>query len=243
MNARIAAALLWLAAPIVTTAAGDIEAPGLFSAEPPGGVPQGWVSFSFARTKRQTDYRLVKADGITVVRAEADAASSALVRRISFDPGQYPLLRWRWKVENILATADIGRRDGDDFPARLYVMFDYDINRLSLPDRAQITLARLLFGADMPAAALCYVWDNKTARGSILPSAFTDRVRLIVARSGSREVGQWVSEERDLYRDFTAAFGENPPAVSGIVIMTDTDNTGERAVAYFGDITVHSAPH
>jgi DUF3047 family protein len=242
MRARIAAAMLALAVlPLAATTAEMIE-PGLFSAEPSGGLPRGWVPFFISRHERQTEYRLVKMDGVTVVRAEANASASALLHRLTFDPKQYPLLHWRWKVENLLAKADIRRKEGDDFPARLYVLFDYDLGKLPFAERTKIRLARVLYGAEMPGAALCYVWDNKTAPGSILPSAYTDRVRLVVLRSGPGEVGRWVTEERNLYDDFRAAFGEDPPNASGLVIATDTDNTGERAVAYFGDIELLAAP-
>jgi len=36
--------------------------------------------------------------------------------------------------------------------------------------------------------------------------------------------------------DYKQAFGKEPPMISGIAIMTDTDNTGESATAYYGDI-------
>ena len=39
-----------------------------------------------------------------------------------------------------------------------------------------------------------------------------------------------------IYEDYKKAFGENPPKISGVAIMTDTDNTKESAIAYFGDI-------
>ncbi|HNP30842.1 MAG TPA: DUF3047 domain-containing protein, partial [Nitrospirales bacterium] len=38
------------------------------------------------------------------------------------------------------------------------------------------------------------------------------------------------------YEDYKKAFGEDPPNISGVAIMTDTDNTKESAIAYFGDI-------
>ena len=59
---------------------------------------------------------------------------------------------------------------------------------------------------------------------------------MIVVESGSALLNQWVSEERDLYADYTKAFGEEPPMISGVAIMTDTDNTGEATIAYYGDI-------
>ena len=59
---------------------------------------------------------------------------------------------------------------------------------------------------------------------------------MIVVQSGPQRVGSWVEEERNVYEDYQLAFGEEPPAISGVAIMSDTDNTKERAVAYYGDI-------
>jgi hypothetical protein len=238
---RAALALLLLPALLPALAAEPL-APGRFSALAPGGLPEGWEPFSFSRFPRHTVYRLAAGDGVTVLRAEADASVSALLRPFSADPRAYPLMRWRWKVENLLEKGDIRRREGDDFPARIYVLFDYDPERLSFADRAKILLARVIYGARVPAAALCYVWDSRAAPGTIVPNAYTDRVRMVVVRSGAADLGRWVAEERDLARDFRAAFGEDPPAISGIAIAADTDNTGERAVAWFGDITLHPGP-
>lgn len=238
---RRRAALLLLLALSCPAPAADSLAIARFSAAAPGGLPEGWEPFSFARFPRHTDYRLASDAGVTVLRAEAEASVSALLRPVRADPRALPLLRWTWKVENLLAKSDIRRKDGDDFPARIYVLFDYDPDRLSFADRSRILLARVIYGAQVPAAALCYVWDNRTAPGTILPNAYTDRVRMVVVRSGAADLGRWVAEERDLARDFRAAFGEDPPMISGIAVGADTDNTGERALSWFGDITLHPA--
>lgn len=243
MRRHAALALLFAAFSLSPAAAPEtVLAPARFSAAAPGGLPEGWEPYSFARFPRQTDYRLAASDGVTVLRAEADASVSALLRAFRADPRAYPLMRWRWKVDHLLAKGDIRRKDGDDFPARIYVLFDYDPDRLSFADRAKILLARVIYGAQVPAAALCYVWDNRAAPGTILPNAYTDRVRMVVVRSGAADVGRWVAEERNLAQDFRAAFGEDPPAISGIALAADTDNTGERAVAWFGDISLHPPP-
>ncbi|MGO8989997.1 MAG: DUF3047 domain-containing protein [bacterium] len=54
--------------------------------------------------------------------------------------------------------------------------------------------------------------------------------------SGADKLNQWVNEDRNVYEDYKKAFGEEPPMISGVAIMTDTDNTGESAIAYYGDI-------
>jgi hypothetical protein len=64
---------------------------------------------------------------------------------------------------------------------------------------------------------------------------------MIVVESGAGKLNQWVSEERNIYEDYKRAFGEEPPMISGVAIMTDTDNTGEAATAYYGDILFEKA--
>jgi hypothetical protein len=70
----------------------------------------------------------------------------------------------------------------------------------------------------------------------VVPNPYADQVKMIVMESGPDRLNQWVSEERNLYEDYKKAFGEKPPLISGVAIMTDTDNTGESATAYYGDI-------
>jgi hypothetical protein len=59
---------------------------------------------------------------------------------------------------------------------------------------------------------------------------------MIVVESGGARVGEWITYRRNLAEDFRKAFGYDAPLVSGIAVMTDTDNTGEKATAWFGDI-------
>jgi hypothetical protein len=59
---------------------------------------------------------------------------------------------------------------------------------------------------------------------------------MFVIQSGAEELDQWVTEEQNIYKDYLQAFGEEPPHISGVAIMTDTDNTQETGIAYFGDI-------
>ena len=59
---------------------------------------------------------------------------------------------------------------------------------------------------------------------------------MIVVESGETKLRQWVSEERNVFEDYEKAFGKKPPMITGVAIMTDTDNTGESATAYYGDI-------
>ena len=117
-----------------------------------------------------------------------------------------------------------------------YVMFDYPVARLPLPTRLKMKLAESVYGQKLPSAALNYVWDNRQPVGFIRPNVYTERARMIVARSGAAEANTWVTETRDLRADFLAAFGEQAPDVVAIAVATDTDNTGGKVQAWFGDL-------
>jgi hypothetical protein len=187
----------------------------------------------------RTQYTLVEDGGATVLKAVAHASASGLTRKLHANPAEYPLLRWRWKVANLIKDGDLHKKEGDDFPARLYVMFDYPLSALSFGDRIKLQLARAFYGSDLPAATLCYVWDGNAPAGTIAPSAYTDRVRIIVVESGAAHVNRWVTVVRDISQDFKAAFGQEPPEMSAVALVTDTDNTGASATAWYGDISLH----
>ncbi|HKQ25221.1 MAG TPA: DUF3047 domain-containing protein [Burkholderiales bacterium] len=232
------AALLLAAASSPILALNAAEGPVLtpFSAAVPGApLPAPWKLTTLPGIDRHTRYALVRDGNAVVLRADAEASMAGVAHPLKLDAIAHPVIEWRWKVLNLLTKSDIAKKQGDDFPARVYVLFDYDIRKLSFSVRARIRLARL-YGADIPLAALCYVWDGKTPTGTSVWSAYTDRVRMIVAESGSANLGKWVTTRHNLAADFRAAFGEEPPPISGVVLATDTDNTGESATAFYGDI-------
>ena len=173
--------------------------------------------------------------------ATANASASGLLHRVELDPHGHPLLRWRWKVDNLIVRGDVTRKDGDDYPARLYVSFAYDPNRVSLFDRVKYAAARILYGEYPPHAGLNYIWDGKAPSGTLVTNAFTSRVKMIVVESGPARLHEWVTYERNIVEDYRRAFGEEPPPLSGIAIMTDTDNTGESATAWYGNIELLQA--
>ena len=206
-----------------------------FSNMRPGGEVVGWSEMRLGNADR-SEYALVEDGGATVIRAQADGSASGLVRAFELDPRRFPVLTWRWKAENVLAKGDVRRKDGDDYPARVYVTFDYDPGDLSFGDKIKYRALKALGYDDVPLRALSYVWANQPGETEIVPNAFTDWVQMVPVQSGPANLGAWRTERRDVVADYRAAFGEEPPAISGIAIMTDADNTGGAATAYFGDI-------
>ncbi len=238
-SARGAALLLVLGAAAGSALAGEPLVLGGFG--PPAVAsdpPPGWQAQMFPRVPRHTRYTVVRDGPAWVLRAESEGAASGLYRRLDLDPREYRVLSWRWKVEGVLAGSDPRRKSGDDFAARVYVAYRYDPVTATVWQRARYGVYRLIYGQYPPGVALVYVWESRLPVGTVVESAYTDRARIVVARSGPAEAGRWVSESHDIYKDFRRIIGGEPPRIAGIAVMTDTDDTGERAVAYYDAITL-----
>ena len=211
---------------------------GHFSAAQPGGpFPDNWKPLTFKKISRYTIYQLEEDEERVAVMATSDASSSGLTREISIDPKKYPILEWEWKITNIFPKGDVTKKEGDDYPARIYITFEYDSSRVGVLDKAKYEAARLLYGKYPPLNAINYIWASTAEVGTMVPNPYTKEVMMFVVRSGQDERNTWVQEQTNIYEDYLKAFGEEPPMISGVAIMTDTDNTKGTAKTYFGDIT------
>jgi hypothetical protein len=182
-------------------------------------------------------FSLVADNDKTVLRVESSQSAGSIGLSLAAPKASGgTTLEWRWKINRVLEKAEMGDKRGDDYAARVYVFFDVPLDSLSFVERSKIRIARMVAGADVPTAALCYVWDNKHLIGHSAWSPYTNRLRMIVLQSGPSHLGQWVIEARDVAADFRAAFGIDAPAVTGVAAGNDTDNTGERVTTWFGDI-------
>jgi hypothetical protein len=203
-----------------------------------GALPPGWASLTFPRIAKHTRYAFVRDGDAVVVRAEADASASGLVFRLSVPAADARWLRWRWKVDRLPNGADTSKKLADDAPARVYVTFRHDPAKLGPIDRLLYEAARAIYGEAPPHASLMYVWDAAGPAGRSFANPYTPRVRTLVVEDGRARLGQWLAYERDVVADYRAAFGEEPPPLSGVAIMTDADNTGDRARAWYGDVSL-----
>ena len=233
---RAPALAAWFAVATIAAAAseGGITA---FSIGAPGtALPAPWKVQRLSRIP-PAEVSLVKDGAQTVLQVRSIGASGTAIHPLSMQPHEEARLRWRWKIDRTLAGADMTRREGDDFAARVYVFFDVPRQSLDLATRVKIRLAHLLYGVDIPAAALCYVWDNRQKPGYSAWNPYSDRVRMIVLRSGDATANAWQDESRDVAKDFQVAFGGEGavPRIAGIAAGNDTDQTGESATAWFAD--------
>jgi len=232
---KAAAALLGGA--LLLAALPAAAAPAAFSAAAADGPPPApWRVVTLPKIARHTRYDIVALDGTSVLRVAADGSYANLLHPLPAMAAQR--LAWRWRVEQPIANADLTRKDGDDVPARVCVLFDLPLDRLAFADRLKVELGRALFERELPAASICYVWDRQLPPGTWLANAYTDRVQMLVLRRGG--YGAWAEESRDLAADFARAFPHEArgglPPLAAIAVSADGDNTGGASLAYFGDL-------
>lgn len=232
---------LFFLAPFMVSAAGgqpaDTILAGNFSESVDGVLPEGWEPLHFKDIPEHSTYTPVQDENdVWVIKAESDASSSGLTRKITIDPREYPVISWRWKVANTYEKGDVTRKTGDDYPARIYITFAYDDKKVGFWESVKFNAIKIFYGEYPPISSINYIWASKAREGLITPNPYTDRVMMIVSQSGADSTGRWVDERRNLLEDYRRAFSEDPPLISGIAIMTDSDNTGESATAWYGDI-------
>ncbi len=169
---------------------------GMFSLARPGGnLPDGWQPLTFSRVERHTEYSLVEDDGTVVVKAVSDQSASGLTRAVAIDPAEYPVIQWRWKINNVLQKGDVSRKDGDDYPARIYITFAFDPDKAGYLERLKHQAARLVLGEDVPYRAIAYIRGSNSPTGTMIANAYTDQVMMFVVEGGAEKLQQWVSRE------------------------------------------------
>jgi hypothetical protein len=219
------------AAPLVTP----------FSAARPGAAfPSGWAPLKINDQKKPTAYEMVEDQGSVVLHAVADGAASLLGHRTSFDIRAAPIVEWRWKIKELIPGADNAVASKEDSPVRIVLEFDGDKSKLPFSDRSTFTTAKLLSGRELPYATLMYIWSSKEPVGRVIAGPRTGRVQMVVASSGTGGLGAWQSLSRNALDDFRRAFKEEPGKLTGVAVLTDTDNTGEKIEGWYGDIAFRS---
>ena len=139
-------------------------------------------------------------------------------------------------MSNIMRKGNARKKRGDDYPARIYVTFKFDPNKASRFERIKYYAVKKLYGKYPPKGAISYIWANRLPKGLMINSPYTDKVKFVAVESRAEKLNQWVEEQRNVYEDYKKLFKKEPPAINGIFLMTDSDNTKEAATAYYDDI-------
>jgi hypothetical protein len=201
----------------------------------------GWAHQPLSKLKRDTVYTLNQEDGRTVLRGAADRAASLYVAGFKPPLASSANLSWRWKTDALVPGADNRKKELEDAPLRVLVAFDGDQSTLPEAEQQRFRRAKNLSGRNLPYAVLMYIWSEQVAVGTVIPSAHTSQVKMLVVASGAAGLGQWQSLRRNIAEDYRRAYGTAPGPLLGVAVMTDTDNTGTTAVGQYADIRIECA--
>jgi Protein of unknown function (DUF3047) len=197
---------------------------------------KGWAHQPLSKLKRDTVYTLAKDEGRTLLRAVADRSASAYVAPVGRSAAVPTGLSWRWKTSALVPGADNRDKAREDAPLRMMVAFDGDRATLSNEEQQRFKRAKTLAGRDLPYAVLMYIWSEQVPVETVIPSAHTSQVKMLVVASGQAGLGQWQSVRRNVADDYRRAWGAEPGPVVAVGVMTDTDNTGTKATGEYADI-------
>jgi hypothetical protein len=198
-------------------------------------VPDEWYAVALPG-KPATRYDSAVKDGRSAVAAVSERSASLWRRTLQVPATDLGEVSFSWWVPAPVEGAHLGEADTADAAARVMFAFAGDIASLPMRTRMLYDLAEALTGEQPPYATLMYVWDSQAPVGSIIVNPRTDRVRKIVVDSGREKLGRWRDHRRNLAADFRLAFGEDPGALQSVALMTDSDNTRSRALAWYGPV-------
>ena len=205
---------------------------------------EGFEPLLFPKIPSHTRYTIMSEHGESFLAAFANSSASALVFTSEFDVYKYPVLSWRWRVSNVYKNGHAGLKGGDDFPARVYVMFSFDPKEAQLGQRMVYGVLKAFYGKYPPLSTLNYIWASRDHEARYITSPYTKKAMLVVLRQGPAGDPQaWASESVNVLEDYREAFkGGNPPRWARIAVMSDSDNTSESAAAHFDSIRAGPAP-
>ena len=196
----------------------------------------GWAHVPLSKFKKDTVYTLAEVGGPTVLHGDAVSSASLFVFRFP-SPMEVPVsINWRWKTDALVPGADNRDKKREDAALRVMVGFDGDYATLPEIEKKRFKRAKSLSGRELPYALLMYIWSDHVPVNTVIPSAHTSQVKMLVAASGVEGLGQWQKVKRNLADDYRLAFGADPGPVIGVAVMTDTDNTRTKATGEYADI-------
>jgi hypothetical protein len=186
------------------------------------GIPGDWKGQTWGRPAY--DLEIVADDGQPVLRLKSEGDNSTISRdlRVSVNLDQTPILEWSWKVVTLPAGGNACQKSTDDQAAQVYVAW------LRSPESVRSRI-------------IGYVWDSTAPVGTICKSQKTTTVTYVVLRSGSRELGKWITERRNVVEDFRRIYGEAPDNPTVLSLSIDSDDTRSSADSFIGP-TVFTPP-
>ncbi len=96
------------------------------------------------------------------------------------------------QVPAFLKKDNVYRKEGDDYPPRIYIVFECDSGRLGFSEKVKYEIAKMLYGEYSPLASINYIWSSNAPLGSVVPNPYTDLSMMMVVQSGKKNLNTWV---------------------------------------------------
>jgi hypothetical protein len=184
------------------------------SAVKAGAPPAGW---KLSERSGRADLAFVRDSGVAAARFRSVDTSFSLQREVKVDLKRFPKLIWGWKVTKLPVGGDFRKSATDDQAAQLFVAFSR-------------------------SRAIVYVWSSTVPAGTMQSTSPAPgmTVQVVVVRSGSKDMGEWISEIRDVHQDYKKLFGAEPPLVSAVRLQINSQHTKTTAESFFADVAFHA---
>jgi hypothetical protein len=179
------------------------------------GIPGDWKEQTWGQPSY--DFEIVSDNGQPVLHLRSKGDNSTISRDLKgrVDLNETPILEWRWKVTTLPAGGNACQKSTDD-------------------EAAQVYLAWVRSPESVRSRIIGYVWDSTAPAGTICKSQKTSTVTYVVLRSGSRELGKWITEHRNVVEDFRRIYGEAPDNPTVLSLAIDSDDTRSSADSFIG---------
>ena len=165
----------------------------------------------------KTSYSVSSNENGNYLKAIADNGASGLGKELKIDLNKTPFINITWKVEKDLKGIKENTKKGHDFAARVFVIKKTGATPLS-------------------NRAINYVFSSNNEVGKNWPSPYTKKSIDYVLSSTKNNLNKWVTVKANVKDDFMKLHGIEVLDISGIAIMTDTDNSKLKAISYYQNI-------
>ena len=150
-------------------------------------------------------------------KAIADNAASGLGKEVKIDLNKTPFINITWKIEKDLRGIKENTKKGHDFAARVFAVKKTGATPLS-------------------NRAINYVFSSNNEIGFNSPSPYTKKSIDNVLASTKSNLNEWVTVKSNVKEDFKRFHNLDVNDLDGLAIMSDTDNSKLKAIAYFQNI-------
>lgn len=198
---------------MTATAAAKTKYIAGFSKDKVGSFPKGWRTKPGQKPAAETIYKVAAEGENTYLAADDEKGLSVQIFKMAhWDLDQYPIFKWKWRARKLPKGANETIPAKNDSACGIYVSFGM-----------------------LRGQALKYVWSTLAPNGTIYKK--NDKMYMIVKRSGSGSLGQWVHESVNIVEDAKRTFGSVPDrTLSGIAILTDGNATNSPAACDYDSI-------